>query len=175
MLKIRDSDSEHDKDKSGDNTSATNYAFLIKFCLTISFTPSISFLISFSIKFSNLITRVSDVPTTSLISFNSRIKIPNSFSLSFCKFTKCVIINPVIVIINNTTQHEINIACGTVNPICSNDKPNIANDSIRTNAINPNHFIVLILLVVMKVKVLVVMKLVIYEKNDEHHYDVRHP
>ena len=30
-------------------------------------------------------------------------------------------------------------------------------------------------LVVMKLKVLVVMKLVIYEKNDEHHYDVRHP
>ena len=27
----------------------------------------------------------------------------------------------------------------------------------------------------MKLKVLVVMKLVIYEKNDEHHYDVRHP
>ena len=26
----------------------------------------------------------------------------------------------------------------------------------------------------MKLKVLVVMKLVIYEKNDEHHYDVRH-
>lgn len=92
MLKIRDSDSENDKDKSGDNTSATNYAFLIKFCLT-----------SFSFTLSNLITRVSDVPTTSLISLNSRIKIPNSFSLSFCRFTKCVIINPVIVIINNTT------------------------------------------------------------------------
>ena len=175
MPKIRDSDSENNKDKSGDNTFATNYAFLIKFCLTISFTFSISFLTSFSIKLSNLITRVSDVPTTSLISLNSRIKIPNSFSLSFCRFTKCVIINPVIVIINNTTQHEINIACGIVNPIFSNDKPNIANDSIRTNAINPNHFIVLIVLVVMKLKVLVVMKLVIYEKNDEHHYDVRHP
>lgn len=62
MPKIRDSDSENNKDKSGDNTSATNYAFLIKFCLTISFTPSISFLTSFSIKLSNLITRVSDVP-----------------------------------------------------------------------------------------------------------------
>ena len=102
MLKIRDSDSENDKDKSGDNTSATNHAFLIKFCLTISFTFSISFLTSFCIKFSNKIIRVSDVPTTSLISLNSRIKIPNSFSLSFCRFTKCVIINPVIVIINNT-------------------------------------------------------------------------
>lgn len=79
------------------------------------------------------------------------------------------------MIINSTTQHEINIAYGIVNPICSNGKPNIANDSIRTNAINPNHFIVLIVLVVMKLKVLVVMKLVIYEKNDEHHYDVRHP
>lgn len=78
---------------------ATNYAFLIKFCLTISFTFSTSFLTSFS----NLITRVSDVPTTSLISLNSRIKIPNSFYLSFCRFTKCAIINPVIVIINNTT------------------------------------------------------------------------
>ena len=86
MPKIRDSDSENNKDKSGDNTSAT-----------------ISFLTSFSIKLSNLITRVSDVPTTSLISLNSRIKIRNSFSLSFCRFTKCVTINPVIVIINNTT------------------------------------------------------------------------
>lgn len=103
MPKIKDSDSENNKDKSGDNTSATNYDFLIKFCLTISFTFSISFLTSFSIKLSNLITLVSDVPTTFLISLNSRIKIPNSFSLSFCKFTKCVIINPVIVIINNTT------------------------------------------------------------------------
>lgn len=112
MPKIRDSDSEDNKNKSGDNTSATNYVSLIKFylttsftpsifCLTISFTPSISFLISFSIKLSNLITRVSDVHTISLISLNSRIKIPNSFSLSFCKFTKCVIINPVIVIINS--------------------------------------------------------------------------
>lgn len=85
MPKIRDSDSGNNKDKSGDNTSATNYAFLIKFCLTISFTFSISFLTSFSIKLSiklsNLITRISDVPTTSLISLNSRIKIPNSFSL----------------------------------------------------------------------------------------------
>lgn len=79
------------------------------------------------------------------------------------------------MIINSTIQTEINIACGTVNSIFSNDKPNIANDSIRTNAINANHFIVLIVLVVMKIKVLVVMKLVIYEKNDEHHYDVRHP
>lgn len=103
MPKIRDSDSGNNKDKSGDNTPATNYAFLIKFCLTISFTFSISFLTSFSIKLSNLITHVSDVPTTSLISLNSRIKIPNSFSLSFCRFTKCVIINPVIVIINSTT------------------------------------------------------------------------
>lgn len=103
MPKIGDSDSGNNKDKSGDNTSATNYAFLIKFCLTISFTFSTSFLTSFSIKLSNLITRVSDVPTTSLISLNSRIKIPNSFSLSFCRFTKCAIINPVIVIINNTT------------------------------------------------------------------------
>lgn len=103
MPKIRDSDSGNDKDKSGDNTFATNYAFLIKFCLTISFTPSISFLISFCIKFSNKIIRVSDVPTVSLISLNSRIKIRNSFSLSFCRFIKCVIINPVIVIINSTT------------------------------------------------------------------------
>lgn len=103
MLKIRDSDSGNNKDKSRDNTSATNHAFLIKFCLTISFTLSISFLTSFFIKFSNLITRVSDVSTTSLISLNSRTKIPNSFSLSFYRFTKYVIINPVIVIINNTT------------------------------------------------------------------------
>lgn len=103
MPKIGDSDSENDKDKSGDNTSATNHAFLIKFCLTISFTFSIPFLTSSRIKFSNKIIRVSDVPVTSLISLNSRIKIPNSFSLSFCRFTKCVTINPVIVIINNTT------------------------------------------------------------------------
>lgn len=103
MPKIRDSDSENDKDKSGDNTFATNHAFLIKFCLTISFTHSILFITSFSIKLSNLITRVSDVPTTSLISINSCTKIRNSFSLSFCRFTKCVTINPVIVIINSTT------------------------------------------------------------------------
>lgn len=103
MPKIRDSDSENNKDKSGDNTSATNHAFLIKFRLTISLISFISFLTSFSIKLSNLISCISDIPTTSLISLNSRIKIPNSFSLSFCRFTKCVIINPVIVIINNTT------------------------------------------------------------------------
>lgn len=101
MPKIRDSDSENNKDKSGDNTSATNHAFLIKFCLTILFTLSISFLTSFSIKLFNLIIRVSDVPTTSLISLNFRIKIRNSFSLSFYNFTKCAIINTVIVIINS--------------------------------------------------------------------------
>lgn len=83
LPKIRDSDSENNKDKSGDNTSATNHPFSIKFSLTISHTLFISFLTSFSIKLSNLITRVSDVPTTSLISLNSRIKTPNSFSLSF--------------------------------------------------------------------------------------------
>lgn len=175
MPKIRDSDSENDKDKNGDNTPATNHSFRFNSFITFIYTLSTSFLTSFSIKLSNLITRVSDVLTTILISLNSRIKIRNSFSLSFCRFTKCVTINPVIVIINNTTQHEINIVCGIVNPIFSNDKPNIANDSIRTNAINPNHFIVLIVLVVMKLKVLVVIKLVIYEKNDERHYDVRHP
>lgn len=103
MPKIRDSDSENDKDKSGDNTFATNYPFRFNSFITFIYTFSISFLISFCIKFSNKIIRVSDVPTTSLISLNSRIKIPNSFSLSFCRFTKCVIINPVIVIINNTT------------------------------------------------------------------------
>lgn len=102
MPKIRDSDSENDKDKSGDNTSATNYPFRFNSFITFIYTLSISFLTSFSIKLSNLITRVSDVPTTSLISLNSRIKIRNSFSLSFCRFTKCVTINPVIVIINNT-------------------------------------------------------------------------
>lgn len=69
----------------------------------------------------------------------------------------------------------MNIACEIVNPICSNDEPNITNDSIRTNIINSNHFIVLIVLVVIKIIVLVVMKMIIYEKNDEHHYDVRHP
>ena len=147
MLKTGDSDSENNKDKSGDNTFATNYSLHFNF-ITFIYTFSISFLTSFSIKLSNLITRVSDVPTTSLISLNSRIKIRNSFSFSFCRFTKCVTINPVIVIINSTTQTKINIACGIVNPICSNGKPNAINDSIRTNAINPNHFIVLIVLVV---------------------------
>lgn len=102
MPKIGDSDSENDKDKNGDNTSATNYPFRFNSFITFIYTLSISSLTSFSIKLSNLITRVSDVPTTSLISLNSRIKIRNSFSLSFCRFTKCVIINPVIVIINNT-------------------------------------------------------------------------
>lgn len=103
MPKIRDSDSENNKDKSGDNTSATNYPFRFNSFITFVYTFSISFLTSFRIKFSNKITRVSNVPTTSLISLNSRIKIRNSFSLSFCRFTKYVIINPVIVIINNTT------------------------------------------------------------------------
>jgi len=103
LPKIRDSDSENNKDKSGDNTPATNHSFRFNSFITFIYTFSISFLTSFSIKLYNLITRVSDVPTTSLISLNFRIKIPNSFSLSFCRFTKCVIINPVIVIINSTT------------------------------------------------------------------------
>ena len=103
MPKIRDSDSGNNKDKSGDNASATNHSFRFNSFITFIYTFSTSFLISFRIKFSNKIIHVSDVPTTSLISLNSRIKIPNSFSLSFCRFTKCVIINPVIVIINNTT------------------------------------------------------------------------
>lgn len=106
MPKIGDSDSENNKDKSGD-TSATNYYFRFNSFITFIYTLSTSFLTSFFIKLfiklSNLITRVSDVSTTSLISLNSRIKIRNSFSLSFCRFTKCVTINPVIVIINNTT------------------------------------------------------------------------
>ena len=101
MLKIGDVDSGNNKDKSGDNTSATNYSFRFNSFITFIYTPSISFFTSFSIKLSNLITRVLDVPTTSLISLNSRIKIRNSFSLSFCRFTKCAIINPVIVIINS--------------------------------------------------------------------------
>lgn len=75
--------------------------FVSIFFITFIYTFSISFLTSFSIKLSNLITRVSDVPTISLISLNSHIKIRNSFSLSFCRFTKCAIINPVIVIINS--------------------------------------------------------------------------
>lgn len=103
MPKIGDSDSENNKDKSGDNTFATNYLFRFNSFITFIYIFSTSFLTSFSIKLSNLITRVSDVPTISLISLNSRIKIRNSFSLSFCRFTKCAIINPVIVIINNTT------------------------------------------------------------------------
>lgn len=103
MPKIRDSDSGNNKDKSGDNTSTINYPFRFNSFITFIYTLSISFLTSFSIKLSNLIIRVSDVPTISLISLNSRIKIRNSFSLSFCRFAKCVIINPVIVIINDTT------------------------------------------------------------------------
>lgn len=103
MLKIRDSDNENNKDKSGDNTFATNHSFRFNSFITFIYTFSVSFLTSFSIKLSNLITRVSDVLTTSLISLNFRIKIRNSFSLSFCRFTKCATINPVIMIINNTT------------------------------------------------------------------------
>lgn len=83
MPKIGDSDSGNNKDKSGDNTSATNHSFRFTFFITFICTLSISFLTSFSIKFFNLITRVSDVPTISLISLNSCIKIRNSFSLSF--------------------------------------------------------------------------------------------
>ena len=81
MLKIRDFNSGNNKNKSGDNTFATNYSFRFNFFITFIYTFSTSFLTSFSIKLSNLIIRVSDVPTTSLISLNSRIKIPNSFSL----------------------------------------------------------------------------------------------
>lgn len=103
MPKIGDSDSENNKDKSGDNTFATNHSFRFNSFITFIYALSTSFLTSFSIKLSNLITRVSDVSTTFLISLNSRIKIRNSFSLSFCRFTKCAIINPVIVIINSTT------------------------------------------------------------------------
>lgn len=103
MPKIRDFNSGNNKDKSGDNTSATNHSFRFNSFITFIYTLSISFLTSFSIKLSNLIAPISDVPTISLISLNSRIKIRNSFSLSFCRFTKCVIINPAIVIINNTT------------------------------------------------------------------------
>lgn len=102
MPKIEDSNSENNKDENED-TSTTNYHFRFNSFITFIYTFSISFLTSFSIKLSNLITRVSDVPTISLISLNFRIKIRNSFSLSFCIFTKCVIINPVIVIINSTT------------------------------------------------------------------------
>lgn len=83
MPKIGDSDSENNKDKSGDNTSATNHFFRFNSFITFIYIFSISFLTSFSIKLSNLITRVSDVPTTSLISLNSRIKIPNSFLFLF--------------------------------------------------------------------------------------------
>ena len=77
MPKIGDSDSENNKDKSGDNTSATNHPFRFNSSITFIYTFSISFLTSFSIKLSNLITRVSDVLTISLISLNSRIKILN--------------------------------------------------------------------------------------------------
>lgn len=101
MPKIRDSDSENDKDKSGDNTFATNHSFRFNSFITFIYTLSISFLTLFCIKLSNKTIRVSDVPTTSSISLNFRTKIRNSFSLSFCRFTKCVIINPVIVIINS--------------------------------------------------------------------------
>lgn len=83
MPKIGDSDSENNKDKSGDNTSATNYPFRFNSFITFIYTFSISFLTSFSIKLSNLITRVSNVPTISLISLNFLLKFEIHFLFLF--------------------------------------------------------------------------------------------
>lgn len=102
MPKIRDSDSENNKDKSGDNTSATNISnpsqtiFLIFLLTSITFSSTITTLSPTLITYSFTLLITSSNPR------NFSTKIRNSFSLSFCRFTKCVIINPVIVIINNT-------------------------------------------------------------------------
>lgn len=103
MLKIRDSDSENDKDKSGDNTSATNpsnshhFNFLNSSLISSNFSSEIN-------TFCPILNICSfTVLITSSCTRNFSTKIRNSFSLSFYRFTKCVIINPVIVIINNTT------------------------------------------------------------------------
>ena len=49
-----------------------------------------------------------------------------------------------------SVHNSLNGSGARVKCICffSNNKPNIANDSIRTNIINPNYFIVVIVLVV---------------------------
>lgn len=103
MPKIRDSDSENDKDKSGDNTSATNPFNSYHFNLLNSSLISSSFSSEINTFCPILNTCSFTVLIASSYPRNFSTKIRNSFSLSFCRFTKCVIINPVIVIINNTT------------------------------------------------------------------------
>lgn len=103
MPKIGDSDSENNKDKSGDNTSATNPSNSHHFNLSNS--PLISS--SFSSEINTFCLIINTCFFTVLIASsctrNFSTKIRNSLFLSFCRFTKYVIINLVIVIINNTT------------------------------------------------------------------------
>lgn len=103
MPKIRDSDSENNKDKSGDNTSATNLSNLPQTISLISLLISSSFSSEINTFRPILNTCSFTVLIISSYTRNFSTKIRNLFSLSFCRFTKCVIINPVIVIINNTT------------------------------------------------------------------------
>ena len=103
MLKIRDSDSENNKDKSGDNTSATNSSNSHHFNLLNSSLISSSFSSEINTFCPILNTCSFTVLIASSYPRNFSTKIRNSFSLSFCRFTKCVTINPVIVIINSTT------------------------------------------------------------------------
>ena len=103
MPKIGDSDSENNKDKSGDNTSATNSSNSYHFNLLNSSLISSSFSSEINTFCPILNTCSFTVLIASSCPRNFSTKIRNSFSLSFCRFTKCVTINPVIVIINNTT------------------------------------------------------------------------
>lgn len=103
MPKIRDSDNGNNKDKSGDNTSATNSSNSYHFNLLNSSLISSSFSSEINTFCPILNTCSFIVLIASSYIRNFSTKIRNSFSLSFCRFTKCVTINPVIVIINNTT------------------------------------------------------------------------
>lgn len=104
MPKIRDSDSGNNKDKSGDNTSATNLSNSHHFnhfnLLNSSLISS-----SFSSEINTFCPILNTCSFTVLIASscprNFSTKIRNSFYLSFCRFTKCVTINTVIVIINS--------------------------------------------------------------------------
>lgn len=107
MLKIRDFNSGNNKDKNGDNTSAINPSNSHHFNLLNSSLNSSLISSSFSSKINTFCPILNTCSFTVLITSsctrNFSTKIRNSFSLSFYRFTKCVIINPVIVIINSTT------------------------------------------------------------------------
>lgn len=103
MPKIGDSDSENNKDKVEIIPPQLNFSNSHHFNLLNSSLISSSFSSEINTFCPILNTCSFTVLIASSYTRNFSTKIRNSFSLSFCRFTKCVIINPVIVIINNTT------------------------------------------------------------------------